>query len=90
MLVIIPQVPDFFQRITHAFEFGDAEGLLQLTHRIITIPGIPVHNLRNEQLNLFVMPQRPHAHSAQAGELSDFQFVFTHNNPCTFVIRRQR
>ena len=90
MLVIIPQVPDFLQRITHTFELGDAEDFLQLTYGIIAIPGIPVHNLRSKQVNLLVMPQSPHGHSAQAGKLPDFQLVFTHNNSCTFVIRRQR
>ena len=94
MPVIIPQVPDLLQRIPHALEFGDAEDLLQLTYGIITIPSIPVHNLRNEQFNLLVMPQCPHGHSAQAGKLPDFQLVFTHNNSCTFsctfVIHRQR
>ena len=90
MLVIVPQVSDLLQRITHTLKLGDAEYLLQLTYRIIAIPGIPVHNLRSEQVNLLVMPQRPHGHSAQAGKLPDFQLVFTHNNSCTFVIRRQR
>ena len=60
MLVIVPQVPDFLKRITHTFEFGDAEDILQLTYGILTIPGIPVHDLRSEQVNLLVMPQCPH------------------------------
>jgi hypothetical protein len=59
-----------------------AEDLLQLTYGIIAIPGIPVHKLRSEQIDLLVMPECPHDHSAQAGKSPIFNLFL----PITTVL----
>ena len=85
MAVIIPQVPDLLQRVAETLEGGDALDLLQLPHGIIAITRVPVHNLRDQQVNLLVMPEGPYGHPAKAGKLPYFQLVFTHNN-CALLL----
>ena len=85
MIVVIPQVPDFLQRIPEALEGSDALDFLKLPHGIIAVARVPVHNLRFQQANLLVMPEGSYGHSAKAGKLPDFQLVFTHNN-CALLL----
>ena len=68
MTVIVPQVPDFLQRVAEIFEGSNALDLLKLPHGIIAVARVPVHNLRHQQADLLVMPEGPYDHPAQAGK----------------------
>ena len=40
--------------------------LLKLIYAIVAVPGIPVHNLRHQQVYLLIMPERPYRNAAKA------------------------
>ena len=64
--IVLIEVANLFQAEPHPFEGQDALHLLKLVHAVVSVPGIPVHYLRHQQVYLLIMPERPYRDAAKA------------------------